>query len=51
MAAKTSWHRYGTKLRRCHHMCRRTVRVFQMMMMMMMMMNIIQYDGHYCSKM
>ena len=21
MAAKTSWHRYGTKLRRCHPMC------------------------------
>jgi len=20
MAAKTSWHRYGTKLRHCHHM-------------------------------
>ena len=21
MAAKTSWHRYGTKLRHCHAMC------------------------------
>jgi len=27
MAAKTSWHRYGTKLRHCHPMYNKTVKM------------------------
>jgi len=28
MAAKTSWHRYGTKLSHCHHMYTNTLHTF-----------------------
>ena len=28
MVAKTGWHRYGTKLRHCHHICTNTRTIF-----------------------
>jgi len=33
MGAKTSWHRYGTKLRHCHPMCKQFNTLLQLLVL------------------